>query len=58
VLSLGAAAIMAYLASSSIDRPWYIPASTLPFFVLAAVAARTTRRRGEKEWSITRLVNS
>ena len=34
-----AAAATAYLISSSIDWNWYIPASTLPFFALAAVAA-------------------
>lgn len=43
-----AAALTAYLASSSIDWNWYIPASTLPFFVLAAVAAGTTPRRRKK----------
>src|SRR5829696_5077711 len=48
-----AAAATAYLASSSIDWNWYIPASTLPFFALAAVAAGTTKRRGQKERSIS-----
>jgi O-antigen ligase len=32
------AAITAYLVSSSIDWNWYIPASTVPFFALAALA--------------------
>lgn len=40
-----AAAVTAYLVSSSIDWNWYIPASTVPFFALAAVAAGTIRRR-------------
>jgi hypothetical protein len=43
-----AAALTAYLASSTIDWNWYIPASTLPFFALAAVAAGTTPRRRER----------
>lgn len=43
-----AAAITAYLVSSSIDWNWYIPASTVPFFALAAVAAGMTRRRGRR----------
>ena len=34
-----AASVTAYLISSSVDWNWYIPASTLPFFALAAVAA-------------------
>lgn len=34
-----AAAATAYLISSSIDWNWYIPASTLAFFALAAVAS-------------------
>jgi hypothetical protein len=53
LLAGSAAAITAYLASSSIDWTWYIPASTLPFFALAAVAAGTTRRRDRKERSIS-----
>jgi O-antigen ligase len=43
-----AAALTAYLASSTIDWHWYIPASTLPFFALAAVAAGTTPHRRER----------
>jgi O-antigen ligase len=43
-----AAALTAYLASSTIDWNWYIPASTLPFFALAAVAAGTTLRRRQR----------
>lgn len=43
LLAGSAAAIIAYLVSSSVDWNWYIPASTLPFFVLAAVAAGTIR---------------
>jgi O-antigen ligase len=43
-----AAALTAYLASSTIDWNWYIPASTLPFFALEAVAAGTTPRRPER----------
>ena len=39
------AAATAYLVSSSIDWNWYIPASTVPFFALAAVAVGMTRRR-------------
>ncbi len=46
-----AAAATAYLVSSSIDWNWYIPASTLPFFALAAVATGATQRRGRKERS-------
>jgi hypothetical protein len=48
-----AAAATAYLVSSSIDWNWYIPASTLPFFALAAVAVGTTQQRGHKERSIS-----
>jgi hypothetical protein len=44
LLAGSAAAVTAYLASSTIDWNWYIPASTLPFFALAAVAAGTTPR--------------
>ncbi len=43
-----AAAATAYLISSSVDWNWYIPASTLPFFALAAVAAGMTRRDKER----------
>jgi hypothetical protein len=43
-----AAALTAYLASSTIDWNWYIPASTLPFFALAAVAAGTTPHRRQR----------
>ncbi len=39
------AAATAYLVSSSIDWNWYIPASTVPFFALAAVAVGMRRRR-------------
>ena len=53
LLAGSAAAITAYLISSSIDWNWYIPASTLPFFALAALASGTTRRRGQKERSIS-----
>jgi O-antigen ligase len=45
LLAGSAAAAATYLVSSSIDWHWYIPASTLPFFALAAVAAGTRRRR-------------
>ena len=48
LLAGSAAALTAYLASSTIDWNWYIPASTLPFFALAAVAAGTTPRRRER----------
>jgi O-antigen ligase len=48
LLAGSAAAVTAYLASSTIDWNWYIPASTLPFFALAAVAAGTTPRRRER----------
>jgi O-antigen ligase/polysaccharide polymerase Wzy-like membrane protein len=48
-----AAAATAYLVSSSIDWNWYIPASTLPFFALAAVAVGTTQQRGHKERPIS-----
>jgi hypothetical protein len=48
-----AAAATAYLVSSSIDWNWYIPASTLPFFALAAVAVGTTARSGRKERSMS-----
>ncbi|CAN5604321.1 hypothetical protein BH23PAT1_BH23PAT1_0600 [soil metagenome] len=40
-----AAAAAAYLISSSIDWNWFIPASTLPFFALAAVATGMSRRK-------------
>jgi len=50
LLAGSTAAVTAYLASSTIDWNWYIPASTLPFFALAAVAAGTTpSRRREKD---------
>lgn len=45
IIAGAAAAAAAYLISSSIDWNWYIPASTLPFFALAAVAAVMTPRR-------------
>jgi O-antigen ligase len=48
LLAGSTAALTAYLASSTIDWNWYIPASTLPFFALAAVAAGTTPRRRER----------
>jgi O-antigen ligase len=51
LLAGSAAAITAYLASSTIDWNWYIPASTLPFFALAAVAAGTTPRRRERNYN-------
>jgi hypothetical protein len=51
LLAGNAAAITAYLASSTIDWIWYIPASTLPFFALAAVAAGTTPRRRERNYN-------
>lgn len=44
-----AAAMAAYLASSSVDWNWYIPASTLPFFVLTAVAVAISRRGRDKD---------
>ena len=52
LLAGSAAAVTAYLASSTIDWNWYIPASTLPFFALAAVAAGSTplrRQRNEEQ---------
>jgi O-antigen ligase len=48
LLAGSAAALTAYLASSTIDWNWYIPASTLPFFALAAVTAGTTPRRRQR----------
>ena len=45
LLAGSAAAFTAYLVSSSIDWNWYIPASTLPFFALAAVVAGKARRQ-------------
>ncbi|MEJ7872180.1 MAG: O-antigen ligase family protein [Rubrobacteraceae bacterium] len=61
IIAGSAAAATAYLISSSIDWNWYIPASTLPFFALAAVAAGMVRRdrkrssaeRSSTEWSTT-----
>lgn len=50
----GAAAATAYLISSSIDWNWFIPAATLPFFVVASVAAGRVRREkgvGRREWT-------
>jgi hypothetical protein len=47
------AAAMAYLISSSIDWNWYIPASTLPFFALAAVATGMTRRNRKERPATT-----
>jgi hypothetical protein len=47
-----AAAVTTYLASSTIDWHWYIPASTVPFFALAAVAVGLSRR-GRKESGTT-----
>lgn len=46
---IAGAAAAAYLISSSIDWNWYIPASTLPFFALAAVAAGMTPRRSRNK---------
>jgi O-antigen ligase len=48
-----AGAITAYLISSSIDWNWYIPASTLPFFALAAVATGMTRRNRKERPATT-----
>ncbi|HZY65058.1 MAG TPA: hypothetical protein VFE21_04185 [Rubrobacteraceae bacterium] len=48
IIAGSAAAATAYLISSSIDWNWYIPAATIPFFALAAVAAGMTRRRRKK----------
>jgi O-antigen ligase len=48
LLAGSAAAVTAYLASSTVDWNWYIPASTLPFFALAAVAAGTRPHAGAK----------
>ncbi len=48
IIAGSAAAVTAFLVSSSIDWTWYIPASTIPFFALAAVAAGMTRRRRKK----------
>lgn len=48
IIAGSAAAVAAYLVSSSIDWNWYIPASTVPFFALAAVVAGMTRRRGRR----------
>jgi O-antigen ligase len=48
LLAGAAAAVTAYLVSSSIDWNWYIPASTVPFFALAAVVAGMTRRRARQ----------
>jgi O-Antigen ligase len=48
LLAGSAAAVTVYLASSTIDWNWYIPASTLPFFALAAVAAGTTPHRRQR----------
>jgi hypothetical protein len=53
LLADSAAAITAYLASSSVDWNRYIPASTLLFFVLGAVAAGSARRSDQKEPSIS-----
>lgn len=61
IIAGSAAAATAYLISSSIDWNWYIPASTLPFFALAAVAAGMVRRDRKRpsvehsptEWSTT-----
>jgi peptidoglycan/LPS O-acetylase OafA/YrhL len=43
------AAVTVYLISSSVDWHWYIPASTLPFFALAAVAVGMTRHGARKK---------
>ncbi len=48
-----AAAATAYLISSSVDWNWYIPASTLPFFALAAVATGMTRRNRKERPATT-----
>lgn len=40
------AALTVYLVSSVLEWHWYIPASTLFFFVLAAVAAKLAAREG------------
>jgi len=48
-----AAAAAAYLISSSVDWNWHIPASTLPFFALAAVAAGMTRRNRKERPATT-----
>jgi O-antigen ligase len=52
-LIAGSAAAAAYLISSSVDWNWYIPASTLPFFALAAVAAGMTRRNRKQRPATT-----
>lgn len=48
IIAGSAAAATAYLISSSVDWNWFIPASTLPFFALAAVAAGMTRRERKR----------
>jgi O-antigen ligase len=48
IIAGSAAAVTAYLVSTSIDWNWYIPAATIPFFALAAVAAGMTRRKRRK----------
>ncbi len=48
-----AAAASAYLISSSVDWNWYIPASTLPFFALAAVATGMARRNRKERPATT-----
>lgn len=48
IIAGSAAAATAYLISSTVDWNWYIPASTLPFFALAAVAAGMTRRQRKR----------
>lgn len=49
LLSGLAAAIVVYLFSSAIDWHWYIPPSTLFFFVLAGVAAKLASKT---EWDV------
>jgi hypothetical protein len=36
--------LVVYLASSAFEWHWYMPASTLLFFILAAVAAKAASR--------------
>ena len=49
LLAGSAASMTAYLASSTIDWHWYIPASTLPFFALAAVATGMRPHAGARK---------
>lgn len=57
IIAGSAAAATAFLISSSMDWNWYIPAATIPFFALAAVAAGMTRRKRKRSAGLSRSLD-